>query len=221
MARARLAVLISGRGRNLEALSTAVADGRIAAEIVGVVSNRADAGGLVSARAQGLPCFVIPHGDYPSRAAFDAALAAQLQALRPDVVALAGFMRILGEPFVRAFEGRMLNIHPSLLPRHKGINTHAGALAAGDAEHGATVHYVTPELDGGPLVIQGRFTVNPEDDAESLARRTLQEVELKIYPQTVAWAARGELRYEPGAAWLRGRRLDAPLGLADLEPEFR
>lgn len=221
MQRRRLAILISGRGRNFEALAAAVADGRIAADIVGVISNRADAAGLAFARTQGLPCYVIPHGDYPSRTAFDAALAAQLRALQPDVVALAGFMRILGEPFVREFEGRMLNIHPSLLPRHKGINTHAGALAAGDAEHGATVHYVTPELDGGPLVIQGRFTVNPEDGVESLADRVLEEIELKIYPQAVAWAARGELRYEQGAAWLRGRRLDAPLGLADLEPEFR
>jgi phosphoribosylglycinamide formyltransferase-1 len=219
--RSRLAVLISGRGRNLEALAAAVADGRIPAEIVGVISNRADAAGLAMARAQGLPCIAIPHVDYPSRAAFDAALAQQLRALAPDVVALAGFMRILGEPLVREFEGRMLNIHPSLLPRHKGINTHASALAAGDAEHGATVHYVTPELDGGPLVIQGRFTVNPEDDAESLASRVLEEIELKIYPQAVAWAARGELRYQQGAAWLRGRRLDAALGLVDLEPEFR
>lgn len=218
---ARLAVVISGRGRNLQALHAAVVDGRIPARIVGVVSNRADAGGLAFARAAGLPCFVLPHVDYPERAAFDAALAALLDGLRPDVVALAGFMRILTEGFVRAFEGRLLNIHPSLLPRHKGLHTHASALRDGDAEHGATVHFVTPQLDGGPRVIQGKFTIGAHDDAAQLAERVMTEVERKIYPQAVAWLARGELRFEQGCAAFRGRPLIEPLSLDDLEPGFR
>jgi len=218
---ARLAIVISGRGRNLAALHAAVADGRIPARIVGVVSNRADAAGLRLARDAGLPAFVVAHADYPDRASFDAALAAQLDAVEPDIVALAGFMRILGEGFVRRFEGRLLNIHPSLLPRHKGLNTHAAALAAGDVEHGATVHFVSPQLDGGPSVIQGKFTVSPHDDAASLAERVMQTVETRIYPQAVAWMARGELSQVQGEAVLRGRPLRLPLCLDDLEPAFR
>lgn len=217
----RLAVVISGRGRNLKALQAAIADGRIPAVIVGVISNRADAEGLAFARDAGLPCFVVPHVEYPDRASFDAALAALLDSLRPDIVALAGFMRILTEAFVRAFEGRMLNIHPSLLPRHKGLNTHAAALRDGDAEHGATVHFVTPQLDGGPRVIQGKFTIGAHDDAARLAERVMTEVERKIYPQAVAWMARGELRFEQGSAAFRGRPLTEPLSLDDLEPGFR
>ncbi|WP_293367386.1 phosphoribosylglycinamide formyltransferase [Nevskia sp.] len=218
---ARLAVLISGRGRNLMALHAAVADGRIPATIVAVISNRADAGGLHFAAEAGLPCFVLPHVDYSDRAAFDRALAETLRPLQADIVVLAGFMRILTESFVREFEGRMLNIHPSLLPRHKGLHTHASALRDGDAEHGATVHFVTPQLDGGPCVIQGKFTIGAHDDAAKLAERVMDEVELKIYPQAVAWMARGELRFEQGSAAFRGRPLPEPLSLDDLEPGFR
>lgn len=218
---ARLAVVISGRGRNLAALQAAVADGRIPAVIVGVISNRADAAGLDLARAAGLPVTVVPHVDYPDRAAFDAALAAALHALQPDIVALAGFMRILTDGFVRQFEGRLLNIHPSLLPRHKGLHTHAAALAAGDAEHGATVHFVSPQLDGGPRLLQGKFTIGVQDDAAALAERVMQTVEQRIYPQAVAWMARGELALVQGEAHFRGRPLREPLGLDDLEPEFR
>ena len=185
--RARLVVLISGRGRNLAALIAAVNEGRIAADLVAVISNRADAAGLALAREAGVPVQVLPHIDYPDRAAFDVALAAALRALEPDIVALAGFMRILTEDFVREFEGRMLNIHPSLLPRHKGLNTHAAVLRDGDAEHGATVHFVTPQLDGGPLIIQGRFTVSAQDGAQQLAERVLEQIECRIYPQAVAW----------------------------------
>lgn len=218
---ARLAVLISGRGRNLAALLDAVRDGRIDATVVGVISNRAEAEGLSLARDAGLAVQVLPHAGFADRASFDAALATALRALRPDIVALAGFMRVLGEPFVREFEGRMLNIHPSLLPKHRGLRTHQAVLDAGDAMHGATVHFVTPTLDGGPAVIQGRFSVLPQDDAASLARRTMDEIELRIYPQAVAWMARGELRLNGGAAEVRGRRLAAPLTLDDLEDIFR
>ena len=218
---ARLAVVISGRGRNLKALHAAIVDGLIPAAIVGVLSNRADAEGLTYAREAGLPTFVVPHVDYADRAAFDAALAETLHGLQPDIVVLAGFMRILTEGFVRAFEGRMLNIHPSLLPRHKGLNTHASALRDGDAEHGATVHFVTPQLDGGPSVIQGKFTIGAHDGVAQLAERVMTEVERKIYPQAVAWMARGELRFEQGRVAFRGRPLIEPLSLDDLEPGFR
>lgn len=218
--RARLVVLISGRGRNLAALIAAVNDGRIAADLAAVISNRADAAGLALARDAGVPVQVLPHVDYPDRAAFDAALASALRALEPDIVALAGFMRILTEGFVREFEGRMLNIHPSLLPRHKGLNTHAAVLRDGDAEHGATVHFVTPQLDGGPLVIQGRFTVSAQDGAQQLAERVLEQIECRIYPQAVAWMARGELCCEQGVPRFRDRPLSAVLSLDDLEPGF-
>lgn len=219
--RARLVVLISGRGRNLAALMAAVSDGRIAADLVAVISNRADAGGLALARQAGIPVQVLPHGDYPDRAAFDAALAASLRPLAADIIALAGFMRILTADFVREFEGRMLNVHPSLLPRHKGLDTHAAVLRDGDAEHGATVHFVTPQLDGGPLVIQGRFTVSAQDDAQQLAGRVLEQIECRIYPQAVAWMARGELRCEQGLPRFRGQPLPVAMSLDDLEPGFR
>lgn len=218
---ARLAVVISGRGRNLEALIAATRDGRIAADLTAVISNRDDAPGLFCARAAGIPVLIVPHTAYRQRHEFETALAVALREQRPDIVTLAGFMRILGGALVAEFEGRMLNIHPSLLPRHRGLDTHRRVLAAGDAEHGATVHFVTPQLDGGPAVIQGRFSVEAHDDAETLAERVLNRVELKIYPQAVAWLARGELRLEDGIVWRRDTPLRQPLSLQDLEPEFR
>lgn len=221
MSQPRLIVLISGRGRNLQALIEAQRDGRIPAQFAAVISNRADAAGLEYSRAAGIPAEVLPHTQFKDRAAFDTALAALLRRYRPEVVALAGFMRILTDDFVREFEGRMLNIHPSLLPKYAGLDTHRRALEAGDAEHGATVHFVTPTLDSGPAVIQGRFRLRPDDDAERLAERVMEEIELKIYPQAVAWMARGELKLEGGAAWLRGRRLEQPATLHDLEEAFR
>ena len=221
MSQPRLVVLISGRGRNLQALIEAQRDGRIPAQFAAVVSNRADAAGLDYARAAGIPAEVLPHTQFKDRAAFDAALAALLRRHQPDVIALAGFMRILTDDFVREFEGRMLNIHPSLLPKHAGLDTHRRALEAGDAEHGATVHFVTPTLDSGPAVIQGRFSLRADDDAQRLAERVMEEIELKIYPQAVAWMARGELVLKDGAAWLRGRRLESPATLDDLEEGFR
>ncbi len=221
MKQARLVVVISGQGRNLQALIAAVRDGRIPAELTAVVSNRADAPGLSHAREAGVPTVIVSHTEFETRSAFDSSLAAALRAQAPDIVALAGFMRILGEPLVREFEGRMLNIHPSLLPKHRGLNTHARALQSRDAEHGATVHYVTPQLDGGPRVIQGQFIVSAQDDPATLAQRAMNEVELKIYPQAVAWIARGDLSYERGEARFRGRPLVEPLTLQDLEPAFR
>lgn len=218
---ARIAVLISGGGRNLQALIDACADGRIDGAIVCVFSNRADAGGLERARRAGIATDVLSHRDYASREAFDAAMLARLRAHAPDIVVLAGFMRILTPAFIAAFAGRMLNIHPSLLPRHPGLRTHEAALAAGDAQHGATVHFVTDELDGGPLVIQGELSVRPDDDAVTLAARVMDEIELKIYPQAVAWMARGELALSGSQVRLRGRILAAPMGLEAVEEKFR
>lgn len=221
MKRARLAVLVSGRGRNLRALQAACADGRIAADPVLVISNDAAAPALAFARRTGIQALAIPHRDYARRAAFDAALAAALRAVQPDIVALAGFMRVLGSAFVAEFTTRLLNIHPSLLPKYPGLHTHRRALDAGDGEHGATVHFVTGELDGGPRILQGAVPVERGDDEDQLATRVLEQVELKIYPQVVAWMARAELRCEAGQAVFRGRVLTAPLTLDALEDGFR
>lgn len=218
---ARLAVLISGEGRNLQAIIDACADGRIAGQIVVVLSNRADAGGIARAQRAGIPVELISHCDYANREAFDAAMLERLAPYRPDVVVLAGFMRILTPPFIAAFRGRMLNIHPSLLPRHPGLHTHEAVLTHGDAAHGATVHFVTEELDGGPLIIQGQFMVRPDDTAHTLAARVMSEIELKIYPQAVAWMARGELALDGDHVILRGRKLSGPVGLEALEEAFR
>ena len=216
----RLVILLSGRGRNAGVLIGAVQDGRVPAQLAAVISNRADAEGVAIAQSAGIPTLVIPHQDFPTRAAFDEVLAQRLRALAPDIVALAGFMRVLTDDFVREFQGRLLNIHPSLLPKYPGLKTHQRAIDAAEAEHGATVHFVTPQLDGGPPVIQGRLSVQPEDDAEHLAARVLETIELKIYPQAVAWMARGDLSLRGEEVWFRSARLLRPLSLDDLEGDF-
>lgn len=218
---ASIVVLISGQGRNLQALIEAAASGKIPGRIASVISNRAGAAGLERARAAGIPAISLPHGDFPGRDAFDAALMQQVEKFQPDLVVLAGFMRILTGAFIARYRGRLVNIHPSLLPKYPGLKTHDAALAAGDAQHGATVHYVTEQLDGGPCIIQGGLNVRPQDDAQTLAERVMDEIELKIYPQAVAWLARGDVRLEQGRVLLRGQPLPAPLTLADLEPGFR
>lgn len=220
----RIAVLVSGQGRNLQALIEACADSRIAGQIVGVISNRPEAAGLERARAAGIPAQALSHLGYPSREGFDSALSDALDTLRPDVIVLAGFMRVLGDAFVRHHAGRLINIHPSLLPKHPGLHTHRRALDAGDTEHGATVHFVTKQLDGGPGIIQGRVSVLPEDTEHSLSERVMHSVELRIFPQAIAWMASGALRLEDkssGRAVLRGRVLDLPLQLEDLEEPFQ
>ncbi|MGQ0585604.1 MAG: phosphoribosylglycinamide formyltransferase [Gammaproteobacteria bacterium] len=220
MSAPRIVVLISGQGRNLRAILDAVAARRLPATIAGVISNRADAAGLERARAAGVPAVVVPHAAYAQRADFDAALVAEIEKLRPDVVAMAGFMRVLGDPAIRRLAGRLVNIHPSLLPKYPGLRTHRRVLEAGDTEHGASVHFVTEQLDGGPVAIQGQFSVRPQDNERTLADRVMQDVEVKIYPQALAWMARGELELAGGAVRFRGRPLAAPLTLADLEAEF-
>lgn len=181
----RLVVLISGRGRNLQAIIEAIASGELQAEVALVLSNRPDAGGLDYARAAGINTCVIRHADFPTREAFDAEMIAAIEPCQPDLVVLAGFMRILSSAFVRAFAGRLINIHPSLLPLYPGLDTHARAIAAGDSEHGASVHWVTEELDGGPVILQGRTRIRAGETAEQLAARLLEEVEVKLYPQAI------------------------------------
>ena len=198
----RIVVLISGRGSNLEALTREQAAGRLPASIAGVVSNRADAGGLATAAASGIATRVVSHRGHGSREAFDAALRDTVDEFSPDLVVLAGFMRILTPGFVARYAGRLLNIHPSLLPAFPGLDTHARALAAGCKVHGATVHFVTPELDHGPIVIQAAVPVMPDDDAAVLAARVLQR-EHVIYPTAVRWFAEGRLRIDNGIVRLR------------------
>lgn len=216
-----IVVLISGQGRNLQALIEAQQAGHINGRIAAVVSNKADAGGLAHAREAGILTEVVPHIDYADRSVFDTALAAVIERHHPDIVVMAGFMRVVGDDFTRRFSGRMLNIHPSLLPKHPGLKTHQRALEAGDTEHGATVHFVTAELDGGPPVIQGRLSVDPQDTVQTLSKRVMRDIELKIYPQAVAWMARGELKLQNEQVWFRGQRRTVPLSLNDLDVEFR
>jgi phosphoribosylglycinamide formyltransferase-1 len=192
-------ILISGRGSNMEAMLAADLPGRCAA----VISNRPGAAGLAYAAQRGIATAVIDHKGHGDRAAFDAALAAEIDRHAPDLVVLAGFMRVLGEEFVRHYEGRMLNIHPSLLPSFPGLKTHEAALAAGVRLHGATVHFVTPSLDCGPIVIQAAVPVLAGDTADALATRVLAQ-EHVIYPRAVRWFLEGRLHLEGGRVRLDG-----------------
>ena len=189
-ARARLVVLISGRGSNMLAIARACAEGRLRARVVGVIADRADAAGLAAADGLGLRTEIVERRAHAERDAFDRALGERLAALAPDLVALAGFMRVLGPELVAAWEGRMLNIHPSLLPRHPGLDTHARALAAGDAEHGASVHLVTAALDAGPVLAQVRVPVLEGDTPETLGARVLAE-EHGLYVEALAGSIAG------------------------------
>ena len=193
----RLVILISGRGSNMEALVEACARERWDAEVAAVLSNRPDAAGLAWAAARGLPVQVVDHRAHADREAFDAALAAAIDAHAPDAVALAGFMRILTPGFVRHYDGRMLNIHPSLLPAFPGLHTHRRALEAGCKLHGATVHFVTEALDHGPIVAQAAVPVRPGDDERMLAARVLA-MEHRLYPMALRWLLDGALRVEGG-----------------------
>ena len=178
----KIVILISGRGSNMQSLL----DAKLPCEIVAVISNRADAGGLAIAQARGIATAVVSHRDHPDRAAFDAELAHVIDAYAPDFVVLAGFMRILTTPFVDHYRGKLINIHPSLLPAFAGVHTHERALSEGVKIHGCTVHFVTPTLDGGPIIIQAAVAVLPDDTADSLAARVLCEEHL-IYPQVLLW----------------------------------
>jgi len=192
-----IVILISGRGSNMEAIVQRCAAEAWPARVVAVISNRADAGGLQFAATHGIATAVVPHKAYARREAFDDALAAAIDLHAPDLLVLAGFMRILGEAFVRRYEGRMLNIHPSLLPAFPGLHTHQRALQAGCKLAGATVHFVTPQLDHGPIVMQSVVPVMPGDDADALAARVLA-TEHQIYPRAVRWFVEDALRIEQG-----------------------
>ncbi len=198
------AVLISGRGSNMLALEQATRDGRIDGRIVSVLSDRADAAGLASAGKLGLPTGIVAPASGEDRAAYGARLAARIAESGAKLVVLAGFMRILDGGFVRAFEGRLLNIHPSLLPAHRGLHTHRRAIESGDRWHGCTVHFVTEELDAGPRVIQGRLAVRPAEGEDALSAR-VQRLEHIIYPRAVGWFAAGRLALRDGVAMLDGR----------------
>ena len=210
--RGRLAVLISGRGSNLGAFIDACASGALNADIGIVISNNPDAEGLALAARAGVPTAIVNHRDYADRESFDAALVDTLSAHAPDLVILAGFMRILTPVFVEAFAGRLMNIHPSLLPKYPGLNTHQRALDAGDLEAGVTVHFVTLELDGGPPIVQALVPIEAGDTAERLAARVNRE-ELVIYPLAARWYLEGRLRLAGKGAELDGKVLP-PTGVA-------
>lgn len=188
----RLAVLISGSGTNLQAIIDRIKQGDLDASIALVLSNRADATGLQRAHAAGLTTAVVAHGDYPDRAQFDQAMIKVLDAAAPDTLVLAGFMRILTPAFVRHYAGRLINIHPSLLPRYPGLNTHQRALDAGDVEHGCSIHFVTEELDGGPVIAQAVVPVRPNDTVDSLSKR-VQSSEHQLYPLVLGWRSQGRV----------------------------
>ncbi|MEW6706649.1 MAG: phosphoribosylglycinamide formyltransferase [Pseudomonadota bacterium] len=193
----RIVILISGRGSNMEAIVQAARQEGWNAQVVAVISNRPEAGGLRFAQAHGIAAVAVDHKAFGNREAFDSALAEAIDAYGPDLVVLAGFMRILGDAFVRRYEGRMLNIHPSLLPAFPGLHTHRRALQAGCKLHGATVHFVTPQLDHGPIVAQAMVPVLPGDTEDALAARVLTR-EHVMYPRAVRWFVQDELAVADG-----------------------
>jgi len=189
-----IVVLISGNGSNLQAIIDQIEQGLLPATIVAVISNRADAYGLERARHHHIPTHVIEHQEFADRAAFDKALSDTIDQYQPDLIVLAGFMRILTTEFVTKYLGKMINIHPSLLPKYQGLNTHARVLATNEQEHGASVHYVVPELDSGPVILQGKIPVLPSDNPASLADR-VHEVEYQIYPEAIRRIALGQVSF--------------------------
>ena len=198
----RVVVLISGSGTNLQALIDAGEQGALGnTQIVGVFSNRPGVKGLERVEQAGIPTAMIDHKQFAERAEFDHAMQAAIDEWSPDLLVLAGFMRLLTPEFVAHYANRMLNIHPSLLPRYPGLHTHQRALDAGDTEHGVTVHFVTSELDGGPPVVQARVPIEPDDDVDSLAKK-VQRKEHQIYPAAVRWFAEGRLTMSAGNAYM-------------------
>ena len=205
-----IVILISGRGTNMRAIAELAANGTLPVEIRAVVSDKAEAAGLATAAEMKIPTRALSPREFADRCSYDAALAALIASFEPQLVVLAGFMRILSPNFIAAFADRILNIHPSLLPLYRGLHTHRRALEAGDRVHGASVHFVTEELDGGPVVIQARVAVNPGDSENSLSAR-VQQQEHRIYPQAIEWFARGRLQLREHRAWFDGQPLATPL----------
>lgn len=208
-ARLPIVVLVSGSGSNLQAIIDAAAGG-LPVEIRAVVSNRADAFGLTRAKRAGIPTAVLDHQAFATREAYDRELIRLIDSYRPELVVLAGFMRILTPRFVNHFSGRLLNIHPSLLPKYRGLHTHRRVLEAGDREHGASVHLVTEELDGGPLLLQVSVPVEADDNEESLAARVLSQEHI-IYPTVIGWFAKGRITMDNGILQLDGDTMQGPV----------
>ena len=204
----RVVVLISGSGSNLQALIDGMQAGELPINIVGVISNKADAYGLQRAQQANIANHFLAHQDFDSRDDFDQALRSLIDQHRPDLVVLAGFMRILTADFVAAYTNRLINIHPSLLPKFTGLNTHQRAIEAGESQHGASVHFVIAELDAGPVIIQGSIPVHADDTSESLQKR-VHKIEHIIYPQAVKWIAEDRISVQDGHALLDGHIADA------------
>lgn len=209
----RILVLASGSGTNLQALIEASRERDFPGQIVAVGCNQPDAFALERAAQANIETFVVNHKDFGSREEFDAALMADILRHNPDLIVLAGFMRILTTDFVRAFRGRMLNIHPSLLPKYTGLNTHRRALEAGDRVHGVSIHFVTEELDGGPVIAQAEVTVSPDDTPESLAEK-VQQQEHVLYPIVVRWFCQGRIQLGSDCVMFDGEPLKNPLRLS-------
>lgn len=206
----RTAILVSGSGTNLQAFIDAVAAGSLDLDLCVVFSNNPNAFGLERAEKAGIPTACIQHGDFPDRESFDRAVIAELDRWNPELLILAGFMRILSPAFVSHYEGKILNIHPALLPKYPGLNTHQRVLDAGDEWHGSTVHFVTEELDGGPRILQGRLPVDPQESADELQHR-VQAIEHKIYPQAAGLVGSGHVVFRNGQAWIDGELADEPI----------
>jgi phosphoribosylglycinamide formyltransferase-1 len=206
----KTAVLISGSGSNLQSFIDKVASGEIDLDLCVVFSNKPDAYGLKRAQEAGIATECLEHGAYPDRETFDRAVADILDGYSPNLIVLAGFMRILSPWFVNHYEGRVLNIHPALLPAYPGLDTHQRVLDAGDKWHGSTVHFVTEVLDGGPLILQGRLPVDPNETADALCAR-VQAQEHQIYPQAADWFGNGRIEFRNGTTWLDGEVLETPV----------
>jgi len=204
-----LAVLISGNGSNLQAIIDGCSDGRIDAKISCVISNVTDAYGLQRARQAAIPTHTLVHGDYPGRSLYDAALARLLECYEVELIVLAGFMRILGIEFINRYEHRIINLHPSLLPKHKGLDTHARVLRDGDKIHGASVHFVTAELDSGPVITQAQTAVDADDTVETL-QYAIHGLEHEILPRVVGWFAHNRVELVDGQVLLDGRVIEQP-----------
>jgi len=206
----RTAILISGSGTNLQAFIDAVASGNLDLKLCVVFSNRPDAFGLERAEKAGIPTACVRHGDFPDRESFDQSVIEELDRFNPQLLILAGFMRILSPTFVDHYKGRVLNIHPALLPKYPGLNTHQRVLDAGEEWHGSTVHFVTEELDGGPCILQGRLRINPGESADELQTR-VQAIEHQIYPEAAGLVGSGRIIYRDGRSWMDGILAEEPL----------
>lgn len=203
-----IVVLISGNGSNLQAIIDGCAKGTIPGKITGVIANKANAYGLQRAAAAGIATQVLSHKDFADRQRYDIALQAAIESFKADLIVLAGFMRILTPGFVQHFSGKLLNIHPSLLPKYQGLDTHQRAIDAGDAEHGCSVHFVTEQLDGGPVILQAKVPIFPGDNASTVAAR-VHEQEHLLYPLVVRWFCQNRLQQRANEAWLDGNLLSA------------